>query len=229
MSVDATAETVPERLIRVTIELLADQGPAAIKARTVATAAGLSTMVVYSHFGGIPELVRAVADRGFKELDAAFSRIPVTDDPVADLFAMALACRRVARRNPHLYDLMFGLSTRATYRPMGESDLRLSGRSPAFREAHAHMIESCARLLASGRIDEQPPEVIAAQLWSYVHGYITLELGEHFADFDDAVAQVMMPMGVNLVVGLGGDRASARASHEAALERYGSIDSAPPR
>ncbi|WP_336622463.1 TetR/AcrR family transcriptional regulator [Nocardia nova] len=229
MSVDTTAETVPERLIRVTIELLAEQGPSAVKARTVATAAGLSTMVVYSHFGGIPELVRAVVDRGFKELDGAFSRLPVTDDAVADLFAMALACRRVARQNPHLYDLMFGLSTRATYRPMGEADLRLSGRSPAFREAHAHVIESCARLVESGRIDAQDPEVIAAQLWSFVHGYITLELGEHFADFDDAVTQVMVPMGVNLVVGLGGDRATAQASHEKALRLYGSTDSASSR
>ncbi|MFI6309839.1 TetR/AcrR family transcriptional regulator [Nocardia fusca] len=226
---DTTAETVPERLIRATIELLAEQGPAAIKARTVAAAAGLSTMVVYSHFGGIPELVRAVVDRGFNELDGAFSRIPVTDDAVADLFSMALACRRIARQNPHLYDLMFGLSTRATYRPMGEADLRLSGRSPAFREAYAHMVESCARLVGSRRVDEQDPAVIAAQLWSFVHGYITLELGEHFADFDDAVEQVMLPMGVNLVVGLGGDRASAQASHEAALRHYASTDSAPSR
>ena len=70
-------------------------------------------MVVYSHFGGIPELTRAVIDQGFKELDAAFSRVPVTDDPIADLAVQGLTCRRVARENPHLYDLMFGLSTRA--------------------------------------------------------------------------------------------------------------------
>jgi hypothetical protein len=48
---------------------------------------------------------------------------------------MALMTRRVARENPHLYDLMFGLSTRrATYRPLSDSNVRLSGRSPAFRE-----------------------------------------------------------------------------------------------
>ena len=110
------SRSVPERLVRATVKLLAEQGPSAIKARTVASASGLSTMVVYSHFGGIPELIRAVADHGFKELGRAFSQVPVTEDPVADLFAMALTCRRIARANPHLYDLMFGLSTRATYR-----------------------------------------------------------------------------------------------------------------
>jgi hypothetical protein len=57
----------------------------------------------------------------------------VTEDPITDLFAIALTCRRVARANPHLYDLIFGLSTRATYRPVSQSEVRRSGRSPAFR------------------------------------------------------------------------------------------------
>jgi AcrR family transcriptional regulator len=70
---------------------------------TPRSAAGLSTMVVYHHFGGIPELTRAVVDHGFKELDDALSQLPVTEDPITDLAVEALTCRRVARENPHLY------------------------------------------------------------------------------------------------------------------------------
>ncbi|MFF2510282.1 TetR/AcrR family transcriptional regulator [Streptomyces sp. NPDC058086] len=209
--------------MRAAISLLAEQGPSAVKARTVASASGLSTMVVYSHFGGIPELMRAVVDHGFKELGTAFAQVPVTEDPIADLFAMALSCRRVARENPHLYDLMFGLSTRATYRPLSDADLRLSGRSPAFRDAHAHVTAACERLVHSGRVERQEPEVIAAQLWSLVHGYITLELAEHFIEFDDAVMQVLLPMGVNFSVGLGDRRERAGASHEVGARLYDSI------
>src|SRR5438093_6925084 len=118
MAGDPTRDGVPERVVQATIRLLAEQGPSAIKARTVASASGLSTMVVYHHFGGIAELIRAVVDQVFKELDRAFSRVPVTDDPLADLFAMALTTRQVARPDPHLSDRMFGLSTRrATFRP----------------------------------------------------------------------------------------------------------------
>lgn len=157
----------------------------------------------------------AVADHGFKELGRAFAQVPVTEDPIADLYAMALTCRRLARANPHLYDLMFGLSTRATYRPLSDADLRLSGHSRAFREAHAHVTAACERLVHSGRVERQEPEVIAAQLWSLVHGYITLELAEHFVEFDDAVVQVLRPMGVNFSVGLGDKRERAEASHEA--------------
>ena len=222
MSGRAKPEGVRERLIQATIRLLAERGPYALKARTVAAATGFSTMVVYHHFGGIPELIRAVIDQGFKELDSAFSQLPLTEDPIADLFALALTCRRVARENPHLYDLMFGLSTRATYRPLTDSDVRLSGRSQAFRGAYVHVAEACARLMSSGRVRQQDPEVVAALLWSFVHGYITLELADTFVELDDPARQVLQ-MGVNLAVGLGDTRERAQASHEAVTRRYGLI------
>lgn len=216
---DATVGGAPERLIQATISLLAEQGPAAVKARTVASAIGLTTSSVYHHFGGIAELVSAVADHGFRELAAAFARVPVTDDPVADLFTMALACRHLARENPHLYDLMFGLSMRATYRPLADSEARRSGRSQAFQDAHAHVTRACERLVSSGRATAQNPEIVAAQLWSFVHGYVTLELAEHFADFAQPVAQILLPMGVNFAVALGDTREQAEASHQAVLQR----------
>ena len=207
-----------ERVLQATIKLLAEQGPSVIKARTVASASGLSTMAVYHHFGGIPELVRAVADYGYNRLETAFAQVPVTDDPIADLFTIALTTRWIARDNPHLYDLMFGLSTRATYRPT--PDIRLSGRSPAFRAAYTHLIEACDRLVNSGRIGPAQPDMIAAALWSSVHGYITLELAELFTEFVDPVQQVLVPMLVTFTVGLGDTRERAQASHEAAARHF---------
>jgi AcrR family transcriptional regulator len=219
----ATPDGIPERLVEAAIRLLAEQGPSAIKARTVAAATGLSTMVVYSHFGGIPELTRAVIDRGFNVLDAAFARLPATDDPIADLAVQALTCRRVARDNPHLYDLMFGLSTRGSYRPLQSACSGARGQSPAFRAAYAHVAEACARLVKSGRVREQDPDGVAAQLWSFVHGFITLELAETFIGFEDPVRQVLLPLGVNISVGLGDTRDRAEASHRAAARLYESL------
>jgi AcrR family transcriptional regulator len=214
-------EPVQERLVNAAITLLREQGPSALKARTVAAECGVSTMVLYHHFGGVAELVTAVVSTGFNSFNDAFAAIPVTEDPVTDLFAMALAVRDLARENPHLYDLMFGLSTRATYRPPTDSGGRLSGRSPEFQRAYAHIVNACDRLVRSGRVHPVAPEVVAAQLWSFVHGYVTLELGEHFADFDDPVAEVFLPTGVNICVGLGDTPERARASHESAGTRTG--------
>jgi AcrR family transcriptional regulator len=213
----------PERLVEAAIRLLAEQGPSAIKARTVASAAGLSTMVVYSHFGGIPELTRAVIDQGFKELDAAFRQLPVTDDPMTDLALQALTCRWVARENPHLYDLMFGLSTRGSYRPQQTESSCASGRSHAFLGAYTHVLDACARLVNTGRVRPQDPQCVAAQLWSFAHGFITLELAETFIGFDDPARQVLLPLGVNVCVGLGDTRERAEASHEEAARLIDSI------
>ena len=147
----------------------------------------------------------------------------MTDDPIADLAVEALTCRRVARENPHLYDLMFGLSTRGSYRPLQATSSGASGRSPAFRAAYAHVAEACARLVNSGRVRQQDPDGVAAQLWSFVHGFITLELAETFVGFDDPVRQVLLPLGVNISVGLGDTRERAEASHQTAARLFDSI------
>jgi AcrR family transcriptional regulator len=217
MSEESLQSGIAERLVQATVTLLAEQGPSAIKARTVAARAGMSTMVVYSHFGGIPELLNAVVDHGFGEIEQAFAQVPISDDPVQALFSMALAARDLAQANPHLYDAMFGLSTRATYRPAPERGARRSGHSPAFKAAFAHLTDACARLAASGRVVVNNPEAVAGALWSFVHGYITLELANHFSEFEDPVTQVLVPMGVTFAVGLGDDADRARASHERAL------------
>ena len=211
--------SIPDRLIDAAISLLATEGPSAIKARTVAAAAGMSTMVVYNYFGGVPELLNAVVDCGFDQIGDSFSRLDTTDDPVADLFAMALTTLAYARANPHLYDAMFGLSTRATYRPTADKGVRLAGHSPAFNAAYAHVIAACTRLEGTGQMTINNPLAVAGALWSFVHGYITLESANHFSDFDDPVRQILLPMGVTFCTGLGADPEAALRSHEHALER----------
>lgn len=209
-------EQAVAQLVSAAIMLLADQGPTAIKARTVAEAAGLSTMAVYHHLGGLPELIQAVVDRGFNDLGDAFLHAPACDDPVTSLFAMALEARRFAQTNPHLYDLMFGLSNRGSYRPATSTD---RGRSDNFEKAYTHLVQGCGRLVASGRIRPgTDAAVMAPQLWSAVHGFVMLELGGHLSHFDDPVRQVFAPMMANIAIGLGDDPQLATASNTAALD-----------
>jgi AcrR family transcriptional regulator len=198
--------------------LLAEKGPSEIKARTVAEAAGLSTIAVYYHLGGLPELVQAVVDKGFRDLGRAFVTAPASADPVTTLFGMALACRAFAQGNPHLYDLMFGLSTRGSYRPLETAQTSAGGRSWEFQAAYAHLVRACVRLVRSGRVrNNEDPEAIAPQLWSAVHGFVTLELGGQFAEFSDPLRQVFQPMMVNVLVGLGDTIELADTSHTAAV------------
>lgn len=216
---DATPHGIPERLVDAAVTLLATEGPQAIKARTVAAAAGMSTMVVYNYFGGVPELVNAVVDHGFNQIEEAFAQLPDIDDPIEDLFTMALTTLAFARANPHLYDAMFGLSNRATYRPASDKDLRRSGHSPAFQAGFRHVTDACIRLGASEQVTINDPFAVAGALWSFVHGYVTLELANHFADFEDPVRQILLPMGVTFCTGLGADPDWALQSHLRAAAR----------
>lgn len=213
-----TPEQIVERLVETATTLLAEEGPSQIKARSVTEAAGLSTTAVYYHLGGLPELFQAVVDKGFRDLSRAFLTAPASDDPVTTLFAMALATRSFAQANPHLYDLMFGLSTRGSYRPLQTAPSGASRRSEEFQAAYAHLVLACARLIRSGRVRrDEDPEAVAFQLWGAVHGFVTLELGDHFAQFEDPVRMVLQPMMVNILVGLGDAAELAETSHTAAV------------
>src|SRR5436309_7138330 len=169
-----TREQAVTRLVEAATALLAEKGPSEIKVRSVAEAAQVSTVAVYYHLGGLPELLQAVVDKGFQDLARAFVAAPPSDDPITTLFAMALATRRFAQNNPHLYDLMFGLSTRGSYRPVQTAQSGASGRSKEFQTAYAHLVQACIRLVSSGRVhSDEDPEAIAPQLWSAVHGFVT--------------------------------------------------------
>jgi AcrR family transcriptional regulator len=67
--------------------LLAHEGPHALTTRRLAAEVGTSTMAVYSRFGSMDEVRRAVRREGFARLVADLDAAPASDDPVADLVA----------------------------------------------------------------------------------------------------------------------------------------------
>jgi AcrR family transcriptional regulator len=219
-----TARSNPDirtRLIEATMRLLATTGPSEVKARSVSSEAGLSTMGLYTYFGGVPELLHAVAEEGLKRLATIFEQVPATDDPVADLCSMALAHRDVVRRNPHLYDLMFGLSIHGRYSlAWGTAAPVPSKRSPAFEATYAQLFKACARLVDANHVRKIDPALIAMQLWSAVHGFVMLELANHFTNVADPPVEILVPMCNNLVVGLGAARESVESSTTAAIKRW---------
>lgn len=67
MSTMTSAETslsIRERLVAAALTVLERDGPAAIQARTLTREIGVSTMAVYTHFGGMPNLIEAMVREG---------------------------------------------------------------------------------------------------------------------------------------------------------------------
>src|SRR5882757_8642830 len=108
------------QLVEAAARVLAEQGPAALSTRRIATEVGTSTMAVYTYFGSMADLVRAVVKEGFARLAKHLDQVATTDDPLADLSNLGQAYRQNAIDNPHLYTVMFGAASLGGYRPTGE-------------------------------------------------------------------------------------------------------------
>lgn len=136
--------------------LLARREPVTL--RSVVAGTGVSTMAVYTHFGGMPGLLGAVRQEGFARLAARLAALDATDDPVADAAAAGAAYAATARRSPELYTLMF--------------DGALPLPDPAAADATlAHLVGAIRRAVDVGRLGaDLDPGALAHELWMLGHG-----------------------------------------------------------
>ena len=105
-----TKQRTPElrdRVVEAALDLLAESGAAGLTARSLATRADTSPPAVYELFGDKSGVVRALYFEGFRRLSARLTAPRESDDPVADLWALAAAYRSFIRSNRDLAEVMF--------------------------------------------------------------------------------------------------------------------------
>ncbi|KZS75510.1 TetR family transcriptional regulator [Mycobacterium kansasii] len=219
--------SVREEMVHAAVALLDEQGPDALQTRRVSGAAGTSTMSVYTHFGGMRELIAEVAEEGLRQFDAALAVAPTTD-PVADLLAIGAAYRRYAIERPHMYRLMFGSTSAHGIKAPARDVLTLTvveieQHHPSF----AHLVRAVHRSMLAGRITvgstgdgDVPDQVVvstAAQFWALVHGFVMLELAGFFGEESATVPPVLAAMTTNLLVALGDAPERVRLSQRSAF------------
>jgi AcrR family transcriptional regulator len=163
-------DAVGSDLLKAAGNLLASDGPGALTVRKIANAAGVSTMNVYSRFGGKDGVVEHLFVEGFRRLGAAMSAIETTNDPVADMVSCGLAYRQFAIDNPTLYSVMFDRVV-PDYQPTMDAHL-LAGATLGLL---ASRIE---RAMSAGALRAGDPLPTAALVWATCHGVVSLELKE---------------------------------------------------
>jgi AcrR family transcriptional regulator len=215
---------VRAELLHAAVAILDEDGPDALQTRKIAGAAGTSTMAVYTHFGGMPALIAAVADEGLRQFDVALT-MPPTSDPVADLMATGIAYRRYAIERPHMYRLMFG-STSAHGINAPAHDLltltvaEIDDHYPSF----AHVVRGVQRCMLAGRIvagsasDDATVVATAAQFWSSIHGFVMLELAGFYGAQGNAVVPVLASLTTNLLMSLGDSPERVQESQRLAVQ-----------
>jgi AcrR family transcriptional regulator len=160
---------LPTRLVEVTARVLAEEGPSAVSARRITSEVGVSTMAIYTHFGGMDELYAAVWREAFRRFGTELDRLPLTDDPVADWMVQGWGYRHFALSDPHLYQAMFGPGLVGVHQGAPED----SAAASAVFGSLLHRLQRCAE---AGRF-EIPDLFLAGELvWAAVHGQMLIEL-----------------------------------------------------
>lgn len=194
---------VRSRLVRAAARLLAEGGPEAVSVRKLAAEVGTSTMAVYTHFGGKPELLRAVTVAGFAHLAEVLAEQQRTDDPVADVHTGLMLYRRAALDDPNLFAVMFGRPVTRTLTDDDERDAALA--------TFVTLVDGVQAAIDAGRFRPADAAQVALELWAVVHGICTIELGAGLADAQQAPRTLASAVR-HLAIGLGDDPAAAAAS-----------------
>jgi AcrR family transcriptional regulator len=155
---------VKERLVESATEMFATRPRESVTIRAVAAAAGTPTAAVYALFAGKDALIAEVRDRAVAGLFRDLSAVPASDDPLADLYALAVAYRRWGREHRHLYAVLFGGVQ--SFDPSG-----VAGAGDPVRP----LMDAIDRGL-SASVLAGDATAIALSLWVTLHGLVTLEL-----------------------------------------------------
>ena len=190
-----------ERIINTAAQLLATEG--AVSARRLARELGTSTMVVYTHFGGMDELTRQVMRRGFTDFGTELERGAVTDDAVADWMTYLWSYRRFALREPHLYGVMFGPGL-AAFRLGDPADLK------AARSTFVSLLRRIHACVNAARWEVGDVTTAGEAVWSGVHGHTTLELTGFFGSVGRDPVRSYSEILTRMSIGLGDRRPGHR-------------------
>jgi AcrR family transcriptional regulator len=218
----ATVSAAREQLIEGGIRILERDGVSALSARKLAAETGTSTMAVYTHFGGMTDVLDAIASEAFARFAHALTDVEQTDDPVADFLLMGARYRAFALANPQRYQLMFGASIGSLNRH--HSDLTVTGSASAsaeFAGSFEALLTVVRRMIDAGRIRDDGEAAVAGRLWSITHGEVLLEIAGFFGREDHGMTEILAPLIVDVLVGMGDDHERVGESLASAAARIG--------
>ena len=161
------------RLVEAAAQLLATEGRDGVTTRRVASLAGTSTQAVYTHFGGMEDLLAEIWREGFRRFGEALDEPAVTSDPVADWMTQGWGYRRFALRDRHLYRVMFGDGLVA-FRLNDDRDF--AAASGTF----VSLLSRIERCVQAGRWQIDDQYTAGEVLWITVHGHCSVELTGYF-------------------------------------------------
>ncbi|HEV7865635.1 MAG TPA: TetR/AcrR family transcriptional regulator [Acidimicrobiia bacterium] len=159
-----------EDILDAASRLFFEQGGAeGMTMRAVAAAAGVSPPAVYLHFADKDELIFAVCQGLFTQLDEALeSAAAGIDDPLEAMKARGRAYVRFGLDHPDHYRVLF-------MRPPGHQPHSYGPDEVKASAAFGNLIANVATMQADPRVRQDiDPYELAIDCWAYVHGVTSL-------------------------------------------------------
>ncbi|MBA3945619.1 MAG: WHG domain-containing protein [Herpetosiphonaceae bacterium] len=153
------------KVIAVAAELADEFGLEQLTLAQVATRLGVKLPSLYNHVDGLPDLRRALALLGIRQLMVQFTQAAIGKAEDAAIIAMADAYRAYARAHPGLYA--------ATLRAPGPDDVEAL-------QAAQSIVEVVLTVLEPYGLAEAAAIHAVRGLRSIIHGFVTLELAGGF-------------------------------------------------
>lgn len=205
-------------------ELLEETGSEdAVSIRSVAARVGVTTPSIYLHFADKAELIDAVCDAVFAELDEQMMAASSTaDDPFEALRRFGLEYVAFAQAHPEQYRIVM-MSRREKETHADHADF------PAF----VHLLELVGRCQEAGIFDPAvAPEQLGMVLWAAAHGAASLSVSKpevvEAAGAADLAERLVTAIGAGLAALMPGGAAAADCAPPAPVSGRGKSRGSAP-
>lgn len=133
-----------------------------ITLRSLVAGTGVSTMAVYTWFGDMDGMWKALRQEGFTRLAARFAAVATPADPVEELTALVAAYLGNALDHPDLYRVMFDATFDLENLPAADATLE-------------YLLRAATRSREAGRFHAGiDPLELAIRSWVIGHGLVSL-------------------------------------------------------
>jgi AcrR family transcriptional regulator len=167
-----------DQVLGAAVELLAREGVSGFTTRGLAREANTSTPAVYELFGDRAGLLREVFFEGFRMLRGELDALPRSDDPRAELTALANAYRGFIRAHPVLTQLMFS-------RPFADFDPSLA-ELQAGASVRLFIVERVRHAIEAGLLYGEETD-LAHVLVALVQGLVAAENTERLGSTPQSI------------------------------------------
>jgi len=155
--------------------------PTSVSLRAVADAVGVSATTIYHHFAHKQELLDAVMEDVFKELEASVELAAAQlDDPLEAVVGVAYANVRFALEHPGHY--LYATIERPMSAPSKRPSTSVAHRARATLEA------AVLRCVDSGLFSQVDVGTLALHLWTVAHGLAIALMADSSLDAEQALS-----------------------------------------